>query len=132
MLIVIRDEERVNKRFQDAEKHGIIICQGTISCSSILKHLPLGPVIILTNAKLLSCDVCKYNKLTSEVQKMLRWPVTYQGHYIVLCGFDVETQRVYYRNPTLTDRICVMPIRTLDDARKSYGTDEDTILIYNS
>ncbi|XP_044762970.1 protein GUCD1 isoform X2 [Coccinella septempunctata] len=127
-----RDEERVNRRFDDAEKNGILISKGAISWRSILEHLTTGPVILLTNAKLLGCDICKYNKMGFEMKRMFRWPVPYQGHYIVLCGYNTMINKVFYRNPTLTDRICVMSIKDLDDARRSYGTDQDAIFIYPS
>ncbi|XP_045465425.1 protein GUCD1 isoform X3 [Harmonia axyridis] len=130
--IFTRDEERVNKRFDDAEKNGIVVKKGSISCRTILEHLATGPVILLTNAKLLGCDICKYNKISCEMKKMFRWPVPYQGHYIVLCGYNMMINNVFYRNPTLTNRICVMSIKTLNEARKSYGTDQDTIFIYPS
>ncbi|KAL3271172.1 hypothetical protein HHI36_021669 [Cryptolaemus montrouzieri] len=128
----MRDEVRVNKRFQNAAQNGIVICQGAVSCKSILDHLATGPVILLTNVKLLRCDLCRYNRASSEFKKIFRWPATYQGHYIVLCGYDIFTHRVFYRNPGLTDRTCVMPLRNLEQARKSYGTDQDAIFIYPS
>lgn len=122
----------------------------SISCRLILEHLTTGPVILLTNAKLLGCDICRYNKIGNELKKMFRWPVPYQGHYIVLCGYNMMMNKVFYRNPTLNDSkymqvlrkqlfkfgnlsgICVMSIRSLEEARKSYGTDQDTIFIYPS
>lgn len=75
------------------------------------------------------------------------WRTTYQGHYIVLCGYDIERQKVFYRNPSFDDRkfffitkfsnklvdvtdVCQMSLSILEEARKSYGTDEDVIFIY--
>ena len=55
----------------------------------------------------------------------------YQGHYIVLVGFDVPSRVVYYRNPSFKNKICSISFACLDEARKSFGTDEDIIYIYS-
>ncbi|XP_030749049.1 protein GUCD1 isoform X2 [Sitophilus oryzae] len=128
--ILSKDEYRVNKRFKEASKNNIYIENKSVTLREILEHLINGPVIVLTNARLLCCDICKFNKVTSELRKCLPWPITYQGHYIVLCGYDIYSQKVYYRNPTFNDHVCIMPVLHFDQARKSYGTDEDIIFVY--
>lgn len=128
--ILNKDETRVNLKFQDAASNNIVIKKASVPILHMLEHLVNGPVIILTNARLLCCDICKLNKISSELRKCLPWPTTYQGHYVVLCGFDMGTQKVFYRNPSFGDHVCVMPISSLEDARKNYGTDEDIIFIY--
>ncbi|KAF7286647.1 hypothetical protein GWI33_004680 [Rhynchophorus ferrugineus] len=128
--ILHKDENRVNKRFKDAVKNKVSIENKSLSIKRILEHLVNGPIIILTNAKLLCCDICKFNKVSIELRKCLPWPIAYQGHYIVLCGYDLSSQKVYYRNPSFNDHVCIMPLIHLEQARKSYGTDEDLIFIY--
>ncbi|XP_050315979.1 protein GUCD1 isoform X3 [Anthonomus grandis grandis] len=128
--ILNKDESRVNLKFREASKNDIIVKKGSISILHIIEHLVNGPIIILTNARLLYCDICKFNKISNELRKCLPWPTTYQGHYIVLCGYDIERQRVFYRNPSFGDHVCVMSVANLENARKSYGTDEDVIFIY--
>jgi len=128
--ILTKDETRVKLKFKEAPLNNIPVKKGSVSILHILEHLVNGPVIILTNAKLLCCDICKFNKISNELRKCLPWAITYQGHYVVLCGYDLGTQKVFYRNPSFGDHVCVMSISVLEEARKSYGTDEDLIFIY--
>lgn len=94
----------MNERFQSAVANGVEVKRGSVSFSVILDHLVHGPVIILTNARLLNCDVCKLNKISTELRKCIPWPTPYQGHYIVICGYEAVNRKVYYRNPSFADR----------------------------
>ncbi|KAB0791565.1 hypothetical protein PPYR_03365 [Photinus pyralis] len=128
--VLAKDEQRINSRFGEAKMYGINVHEGSVEIVTILRHLRLnGPAIVLTNARLLTCDLCKLNKVSLELRQCLPWPAGYQGHYIVLCGYNKSRRKVYYRNPSFHNRVCVMSIDALEDARKSYGTDEDLILI---
>ncbi|VEN60604.1 unnamed protein product [Callosobruchus maculatus] len=129
--ILTKDENRINARFKKAKANSIFIQKASLTINDILSHLVNGPIIVLTNAKMLSCDVCKFNKISAELRKCIPWTTSYQGHYIVLCGYDIHTRKVFYRNPSFGDHVCMMPISNLDNARKSYGTDEDIIFIFN-
>ncbi|KAF2882812.1 hypothetical protein ILUMI_23324 [Ignelater luminosus] len=130
--ILDKDEERIRNKFNEAKANGVNVREASVSISFLIEHLTQGPAILLTNARLLTCDICKLNKLSVELRKCLPWPSTsYQGHYIVLCGYDINNRKVYYRNPSLQDRVCMMPVETLEEARKSFGTDQDLILIYS-
>jgi hypothetical protein len=143
-----QDEARVNRRFEEAQRSGVAIERASVPLQRILDHLVDGPAIVLTNARLLSCDVCKLNKISTELRKCIPWPTPYQGHYVVLCGYELAARKVYYRNPSFADRkcpppgcdrpfttlvagVCVMSVDALEEARKSYGTDEDVILVYS-
>jgi hypothetical protein len=121
----------VNRRFEEAQRSGVAIERASVPLQRILDHLVDGPAIVLTNARLLSCDVCKLNKISTELRKCIPWPTPYQGHYVVLCGYELAARKVYYRNPSFADRVCVMSVDALEEARKSYGTDEDVILVYS-
>ncbi|KAI4455101.1 guanylyl cyclase domain containing protein 1 gucd1 [Holotrichia oblita] len=130
--VLTKDEKRVNKKFERAKTLGLKIHKASVSANFIIGHLKDGPVILLTNAKLLNCERCKLNKISTELRKCLPWPVPYQGHYIVICGYNSIMQKIYYRNPSFHNRLCTMSLETFEEARKSYGTDEDVILIYNN
>lgn len=68
--ILSKDEARVNSRFQEAKQRGLAIRKGMIRLDDLVTHLAShGPIILLTNAALLSCDICKSQKLSNE----LRW-----------------------------------------------------------
>ncbi|CAG9861448.1 unnamed protein product [Phyllotreta striolata] len=128
--ILNKDENRVLCRFREAESRGIIVIKKSVSIVDIIAHLSNGPVIVLTNAKVLTCDTCKFNKISTELRKCIPWPEPYQGHYIVLCGYDVHSRKIFYRNPSFADHVCIMSMDIFDLSRKSYGTDEDLIFIY--
>ncbi|XP_056637943.1 protein GUCD1 isoform X1 [Diorhabda carinulata] len=128
--ILSKDEHRINARFKEAENVGIVVRKQSVSMLEIISHLTNGPVIVLTNAKILSCDICKFNKISREFRKCIPWPAPYQGHYVVLCGFDIHNEKLFYRNPSFNDHVCVIPMEIFDLARKSYGTDEDIIFTY--
>merc|ERR1711936_744781 len=82
---------------------------------------------ILTNANLLRCSRCS-NYISCYPSCFSN--VTYQGHYILVVGFDPKSREILYRNPTLKDKICYISYGAFEDARTAYGTDEDTIFIY--
>ncbi|KAI8517952.1 guanylyl cyclase domain-containing protein 1 [Branchiostoma belcheri] len=52
----------------------------------------------------------------------------YQGHFIVVCGYSEEG--ILYRNPGLATDLCCCSCQSFEDARKSYGTDEDILFVY--
>ena len=126
--VIARDNDRVNKRFEEAAERKISIIEKASGLGEILLHLQnKGPVIILTNANLLSCSKC--NNLTSWIPSCWSGTPSYQGHYILLVGFNEKSKEILYRNPSLKDKVCVMSFDQLEEARTSYGTDEDVIFV---
>ena len=104
--------------------------------------------IVLTNSSLLGCDTCNYHSITtipqgtttSSTSKYATTNITswnklspadnsYQGHYVVVCGYDLPRQKIIYRNPSLYDRECVMSFQMFEEARSCYGTDDDVIFV---
>lgn len=148
--VLARDERRVNVRFEKASVHGIDVRRASVGWEVLLGHLKYGPAVVLTNAKLLACERCRPRKVGGELRSCFgRRYVPYQGHFVVLCGYDVEKGKVFYRNPSLTDRkcdncwslsglfedgivsgVCATSLERFDEARRCYGTDEDVILVY--
>lgn len=106
--VLNRDEKRIQQRFQCAQKNGIKIEKVSLEISILLEHLIYGPIIVLTNAKLLNCEECKLKKYNNELKNcfpfLLRCSLQYQGHFVVLCGYDLSNRKIFYRNPSLTDR----------------------------
>lgn len=72
----------------------------SLKINFILNHLKYGPIILLTNARLLNCDICNTN---NKLRKCIYLSGSYQGHYIVICGHDSKLEMVYYRNPAYKD-----------------------------
>lgn len=124
--IINKDSVRVYRKFQTAQRDGLHIEKQTcISNEYLMWHLAKhGPIILLTNAALLSCTVCKQNKLSTEIRFVLQilklkilqmkwlnrtcfpvtWKPSYSGHYIVLCGYNRNAGHFLYRNPVKHDR----------------------------
>ncbi|XP_078178920.1 guanylyl cyclase 1 isoform X1 [Carex rostrata] len=53
----------------------------------------------------------------------------YIGHYIVICGFDAGTNDFEIRDPASSRKYERVSMECLDEARKSFGTDEDILLV---
>ena len=113
--------------------------ESSVPIEDIVRHIhDAGTCIVLTNANLLSCETCTYfslcgngDNVTNTSCFLLRTcgAQAYQGHYVIAIGFDIPKRKIYYRNPTLRDRVCVMSYERFDEARNSYGTDEDVIFV---
>ena len=136
--ILNRDSQRVQDRFDTAQTNGIEITEKSVTIQDIVQHISdSGTCIVLTNANLLSCQDCNYFSL-SGCENSTRTNCfllrhcggnAYQGHYVLAVGFDIPKKKLYYRNPSLRDRVCVMSFDKFDEARNSYGTDEDVIFV---
>lgn len=80
-----------------------------MSVQEIQAHLEQGHVaIVLVNAVVLTCELCslpvKYCCFLPVGQKCFCRKPEYQGHFIVLCGFNKTTGSIYYNNPAYSDR----------------------------
>lgn len=51
------------------------------------------------------------------------------GHFIVLIGFDPNSDCFIYRDPGITEQHCMISMDDFERARRSNGTDEDCIVI---
>nr|KAF6465377.1 guanylyl cyclase domain containing 1 [Rousettus aegyptiacus] len=55
----------------------------------------------------------------------------YQGHFIVLRGYNRATSSIFYNNPAYADPgMCSTSISNFEEARTSYGTDEDILFVF--
>lgn len=147
-----QDTNRVNKRFQDALSQGVTIKEKRITTCDIVNHIATkGVCIVLTNCHLLSCESCRYyskntipgfnnnNHESNSKRISLSFPgfkefipsneSSFQGHYVVVCGYDLPKQKLIYRNPSLCDRECIMSFQNFENARTSYGTDDDVLFV---
>lgn len=91
----------------------LIILTG-VFCSSVTlqdiqTHLVQGHVaIVLINAVILFCELCsnpvKYCCSLPVAQECFCRKPDYQGHFVVLCGFNRTTGCIFYNNPAFADR----------------------------
>ncbi|GAV56824.1 Guanylate_cyc_2 domain-containing protein [Cephalotus follicularis] len=53
----------------------------------------------------------------------------YTGHYVVICGYDAGADEFEIRDPASSRKHDRISSECLEEARKSFGTDEDLLLI---
>jgi hypothetical protein len=126
------DEKRVNEMFDKSSQHGILVYERSLSVEDLVSHLQENnPIISLVDWTLMSCVWCD-----SKIRKC--WSCItcnqgpYQGHFVVVVGFDRSKNLVYYKNPDgRTEELCGIQTEQFQKARMSDGTDQDTLLVYN-
>lgn len=130
--VITKDSQRVNNRFSNAQKLGMHIEQRSVATDEIINHVSeVGPVIVLTNANQLFCSRCSPVSYACYNSCLRSCSASYQGHYILVVGFNRDTKEVTYRNPTFRNKVCSMPLDRLEECRSAYGTDEDLIFIHS-
>ncbi|EFJ26551.1 hypothetical protein SELMODRAFT_97002, partial [Selaginella moellendorffii] len=122
------DEKRVNKLFEKAPQAGIQIQWRSISGEELA-------MLILSGRYLAIALVDKHKLryfLFSNSEYFLRaspGDVDFAGHYVVICGYDLETNEFEIKDPSSSSCSDKLPLEALDEARKSFGTDEDILLV---
>ncbi|XP_069071219.1 protein GUCD1 isoform X2 [Pleurodeles waltl] len=129
------EENRVNQLFARAATSGVVVEKRAVRIEDLQEHLSQGHVaIVLVNAVLLLCDLCsspvKYCCFLPIGQKCFCRNPDYQGHFIVLCGYNRTVGSVFYNNPAYADRMCRTSMSNFEEAWRSYGTDEDILFVY--
>lgn len=122
------DIVRVNMLFQRSQEAGIDIECRSIKGDEIALFILSGKyiVIALVNQYILS------QPWTEDVyvSDFYSGSSGYAGHYIVICGYDAHTDEFEIRDPTSSRGRETISSRCLEKARKSFGTDEDILLIH--
>ncbi|CAG5047408.1 unnamed protein product [Parnassius apollo] len=127
--IEYQERVRVEGRFANANDAGILVHQKELTVDEILLHVETrGPAIVLIDAALLTCDLCKHNKLRAEFRRAFGG--AYRGHYVVVVGRGGD--KILYRNPALDPRLCATSPARLHAAHRAPGTDFDVILIFRN
>ena len=103
------------KAVRDAQEAGVHLEEKRLSLEEILAFITLEsvPVILLD-----------WNVILGRPEK------GYQGHFVPVIGYDKD--HVFIHNHGLKDPESFMHIKreVFDQARKSFGTDEDLLVIY--
>ncbi|XP_037351522.1 protein GUCD1 isoform X2 [Talpa occidentalis] len=129
------EETRVNQLFAQAKACKVLVEKCTVSIQDIQAHLAQGHVaIVLVNSGVLHCDLCsspvKYCCFTPSSHRCFCRTPEYQGHFIVLRGYNRTAGCIFYNNPAYADRMCSTSVSNFEEARTSYGTDEDILFVY--
>ncbi|KAK6145421.1 hypothetical protein DH2020_022241 [Rehmannia glutinosa] len=121
------DLVRVNMLFREAREAGIDIECRSVSATEISEFILSGKyvAIALVDQYKLSHsrleDVC--------VSDFYSGSPGYTGHYVVICGYDAVTNEFEIRDPASSREHERVSSWCLEQAHKSFGTDEDLLLI---
>ncbi|XP_034497921.1 protein GUCD1 isoform X1 [Ailuropoda melanoleuca] len=166
------EETRVNQLFAQAKACKVLVEKCTVSVQDIQEHLAQGHVaIVLVNSGVLHCDLCsspvKYCCFAPSGHRCFCRTPDYQGHFIVLRGYNRAAGCIFYNNPAYADPsappgllssvrllwpctdqpqtrghaclhtpaiatpgMCSTSVSNFEEARTSYGTDEDILFVY--
>lgn len=122
------DIERVNMLFQGSQEAGINIECRSIKGDEIAFLILSGNyiVIALVDQHILSRPWTE----NVYVSDFCSGSSGYTGHYIVICGYNAHTDEFEIRDPASSRSQETISSRCLEKARKSFGTDEDILLIH--
>ncbi|KAI4385670.1 hypothetical protein MLD38_003667 [Melastoma candidum] len=120
------DVLRVNKLFRDAPSAGICIQCRSISEEQISRLILSGGYVAIA---LVDQYKLSHNWLEDVCLSIQSDSSGYTGHYIVICGYDAGRDEFEIRDPASTRKQEKISSKCLGDARRSFGTDEDILLI---
>uniref|UniRef100_A0A5B7AL02 Guanylyl cyclase 1 n=1 Tax=Davidia involucrata TaxID=16924 RepID=A0A5B7AL02_DAVIN len=122
------DLVRVDMLFQKALEAGIDIQCRSISGEEIS--------LLVLSGKYIAIALVDQYKLSSRswledvcVTDFYSGSSGYTGHYVVICGYDALTDEFEIRDPASSRKHERVTSKCLEEARKSFGTDEDLLLI---
>ncbi|XP_009769127.1 guanylyl cyclase 1 isoform X1 [Nicotiana sylvestris] len=121
------DLVRVDMLFQKARDAGINIECRSISSEEISSLILSGKFIAIALV-----DQYKLSHSWLEdigISDFCNDNPGYTGHYVVICGYDADTDEFEIRDPASSRKHEKVTSRCLEGARKSFGTDEDLLLI---
>ena len=118
ITFLLKDKKRILEKFQNVNTANICVRQQrtTLKDNYLIKHLfTYGPVILLINSNLLKCDLCKRKQFLKDFYSCMPWQCVFErksvgnngkyfsGHFIVLCGYNLNTGKYLYKNPAIKD-----------------------------
>ncbi|KAM7491969.1 hypothetical protein LguiA_034890 [Lonicera macranthoides] len=122
------DLARVDMLFQKARDAGI-----NIECRSVSgKEISL----LILSGKYIAIALVDQYKLSRSwledvcIPGLYSGTTSYTGHYVVICGYEAVTDEFEIRDPASSRKNERVTSKCLEEARKSFGTDEDLLLIY--
>lgn len=121
------DLGRVDSLFQKAIEAGINIQHRAISGKEI-------SILILSGKYVAVALVDKYKLSQSWLEDICVSACYvgnpgYTGHYVVICGYDADAEEFEIRDPASSRKYERVSMECLEEARKSFGTDEDILLV---
>eukprot|EP00899_Mesostigma_viride_P011985 jgi/Mesvir1/20788/Mv07898-RA.1 len=128
------DVARVNDLFRQAGSHGIHIYRRSLAVEEIQHYLLTGrflAIVLVDKYKLRHSRRCLSSE-SGPCDGSCHGACSdghYVGHYVVLSGYESPSDVFHVRDPDMRGaELCVLA-GDLDKARRSFGTDEDIILV---
>ncbi|XP_065872416.1 guanylyl cyclase 1 [Euphorbia lathyris] len=121
------DLERVDMLFRKSREEGI-----HIQCRSINER---EISLLILSGKYIAIALVDQYKLSQSWMEEVIFPglsignSSYTGHYVVICGYDARSNEFEIRDPASSRKTERISSKCLEEARKSFGTDEDLLLI---
>lgn len=123
------DQIRVDGLFKEALSQQMTIIQHSLHLSELkaLSMMNTCLVILLVNKR--NIDYLKGRLYCMNIDLGIGDQFGYQGHYILLVGYD-EDKRSFLVNDPARKEQCWLSEFAVEEARRSYGTDEDILIIF--
>ncbi|KAG0473341.1 hypothetical protein HPP92_015198 [Vanilla planifolia] len=118
------DQWRVNRLFEKALEAGVSIECRSFSGEEIAALICSGDCIAVVLV-----DKFKLSQSQQRDGCISVGSSDYMGHYVVVCGYDADTNEFEIRDPASSRINERVSLECLDCARKCFGTDEDIILV---
>lgn len=100
-------------------------------CNSSKNRIAMGEVRARSPPSIRSPHtIAMFNSLNESQSDNQYTNNHYSGHFIVVIGYDDYRNIVFYRNPASARNLSFTSYHCFEAARRSYGTDEDVLFIY--
>lgn len=126
MANIHEDEQRVSRLFQAAPSAGIAMQQRSLASHELQGIMLTGTCLVIALVDKRKLDPWVVADLPALVGCA---DAGYTGHYVLIIGFDSATNEYIVRDPAAMDAEQRLTTAALDEARMSFGTDEDLIIV---
>ncbi|GAX83634.1 hypothetical protein CEUSTIGMA_g11058.t1 [Chlamydomonas eustigma] len=131
------DELRVSQLFSEANTAGIALHQRSLSSQELQEVAVTGACLVIAlvdkrklDPWLLTADLlCPTLLGGSEKGSSCEGDGGYTGHYVLIVGFDISRQEFIVHDPAAPVSELRVSASALDLARRSFGTDEDLLIV---
>ena len=142
------DEVRVPQLFALAKEAGIEVCKRSLRLEELrdVCSSPENLVLILVDKRVLQQGFPPSGAGAGGRHGALAKPAKaasllccgmlgglnksgYVGHYVVLHDYDKTTREFWVKDPASYNSVTIVAESVLEKARKSFGTDEDVIIV---
>nr|CAB3251388.1 protein GUCD1 [Phallusia mammillata] len=134
------ETDRANRLFAMVCENNVLVEKRKITLESIISHIILHtqPVIVLIDSAKLQTiqedflveNMKSLNIGEDQNDKQQERHSNYCGHFILVLGFDLKNQQIFYHDPSAKDGYSVCSLKSFEDAWRSFGTDEDILFTF--